>query len=960
MKGISKLLSLLMVVGLLVGIQACVDEPEEVTSINLLSNFVDGGDGVYTLDINSTNALSLSFDKKTFEYGNVRKDLSDVAADFTNMKSLNVTLQGSGVAVLLKLESKDGSIGREVQVNADTIQQSFSWDLEDESDFLAVLGKVLVFAAPGQVNVTGSVLISKLTLSVEPASTEQGTIIEAGFRDFVKPDANVFNGTDNEFLVGNFYDGGDKVYTISETNKVTQVDYDKTATQNTFAFMVADIQGELSQFARLVFEVTGTLNYDILLKLEGTQGFKEVRLSPTGNKQEVVIDLLAFLPAQLDAMNKIVIFGSPGVVGEAADFTLHAVRFEKALANVNTGWVGLDAGVYTPTQNTDGSVDIAYNKVDGQQYSVLLLDIPTKYQMLNVLTMVFQGSAGQTILVKPNDLGALEQSVTLTNSQPVTITIKNDGFTKIILFAMPNVAPASGTFKIVSTTLDFEAKEFDPTLIVDVNKGWAENDANTYSISYTDGVARVAYVNSAWQFMRVNFDINEVAGLNTLTLTVSGSVGKNILVKPNDSGALERRIEFTTTNPITVTFTAESFANILIFAEGGTEGASGIFFIHSAVLSYTYHVETITSNEHYVVTDGDNGFNVAYNKAGDGYRFLNVVFPATDVSGLNTLTVTLSGTVGESVLLKPNDNGSLERAIAFTTTDPVSETFTFAQFNNLIMFAQPGNATATGTFTIVSITLSYTAEIPAPEWKGFGLTVVQTETNVSITYANTPGEWWNNNAQLAIPNFDGTKKAIELTYTGVAGQEYVFKIEGGGQAREVTVSADGTLQSYILDLSTFTEAQRDGFTLLVVFAKTAGGSGTLVLNNWTYYLAPEWKGFGLTVVQTETNVSITYANTPGEWWNNNAQLAISNFDGAKTAIVLTYTGVAGQEYVFKIEGGGQAREVTVSADGTLQTYVLDLSTFTEAQRDGFTLLVVFAKTAGGSGTLVLNNWTYQN
>ena len=835
MKGISKILSFIMVVGLLIGVQACVtEEPEVVTSVNLLSNFVDGGDGVYTLDINSTNALSLSFDKLTFEYGNVMKDLSDITADFATMKSLNVTLQGSGVPVLLKLESVDGTIGREIQINANDVQQSFSWDLEDEADFLAVLGKVLIFAAPGQVNVTGSVLISKLTLSVDPASAEEGTIIESGFTDFVKPDPNIFNGTDDEFLVGNFYDAGDKVYAIEETNSDIVVDYDKTATQNTYAYMVADIQGELSQFARLVIEVTGTLNFDILFKLEGTEGFKEVRLSPTGDKQEIVIDLLTFLPSQLDAMNKIVIFGSPGVIGEASEFTLHAVRFEKALVSINKGWVALDAGVYTPTENTDGSVDVEYNKVDGNQWSVMVVDIPAQYQMLNVLTMVIQGTAGQSILVKPNDLGSLEQNITLADDQPVTLTFKNDGFTKIVLFAMPNVAPASGTFKIVSATLDFEPKEFDPTLIVNVNEGWAENDANTYAITYTDGVARVAYVNSAWQFMRVNFDIDEVAGLNTLTLTVSGSVGKNILVKPNDSGALEKRIEFTTTDPITVTFTAESFANILIFAEGGTEGASGIFFIHEAILSYTYQVEEITSNDYYTVTDGENGFNVAYNKAGDGYRFLNVIFPASDVSGLNTLTVTLSGTVGESVLLKPNDNGSLERAIAFSTTDPVSETFTFEQFNNLIMFAQPGNADATGTFTIVSIELSFTAEIPAPEWNGFGLTVVDTETNVSITYANTPGEWWNNNAQLAISNFDGTKDAIVLTYTGVAGQQYVFKIEGGGQAKEVTVEADGTEQTYILDLSTFTEAQRDAFTLLVVFAKTTGGSGTLVLNDWTY------------------------------------------------------------------------------------------------------------------------------
>ena len=102
------------------------------------------------------------------------------------------------------------------------------------------------------------------------------------------------------------------------------------------------------------------------------------------------------------------------------------------------------------------------------------------------------------------------------------------------------------------------------------------------------------------------------------------------------------------------------------------------------------------------------------------------------------------------------------------------------------------------------------------------MTVVNTETDVTITYADTPEQWWNNNAQLAVIDFDGTKDAISFTFTGVAGQEYLFKIEGGGIFKETPIVADGNVQTITLDLSEFTPEQREGLNLIIVFVKTLG------------------------------------------------------------------------------------------------------------------------------------------
>jgi len=115
------------------------------------------------------------------------------------------------------------------------------------------------------------------------------------------------------------------------------------------------------------------------------------------------------------------------------------------------------------------------------------------------------------------------------------------------------------------------------------------------------------------------------------------------------------------------------------------------------------------------------------------------------------------------------------------------------------------------------------------------MTVVNTATDVTITYTATPANWWENNAQLAILNFDQTKTSVQFTFTGVASQEYVFKIEGpGGVNKEVSVVATGSSQVLSIDLSTFTEAQRDVLNLIVVFAKTTASSGSLVITNIQY------------------------------------------------------------------------------------------------------------------------------
>ena len=121
-----------------------------------------------------------------------------------------------------------------------------------------------------------------------------------------------------------------------------------------------------------------------------------------------------------------------------------------------------------------------------------------------------------------------------------------------------------------------------------------------------------------------------------------------------------------------------------------------------------------------------------------------------------------------------------------------------------------------------------------------------------------------------------------------------------------------------------------------------------------------WLGYGMSIAETSEQMVMTYADIGGEWWNKNAQLNLASFDGTKTGITFTFTGVDTHDYLFKIEGTGAGAPVEASlvSDGTEQTITLDLSSKTEAERANLKLVVLFVKTAGASGSITVLPFTY--
>ena len=181
------------------------------------------------------------------------------------------------------------------------------------------------------------------------------------------------------------------------------------------------------------------------------------------------------------------------------------------------------------------------------------------------------------------------------------------------------------------------------------------------------------------------------------------------------------------------------------------------------------------------------------------------------------------------------------------TTDFATYTFTFTYdgtaTSGKIDF-ELGNISAASvpalvTFENISFYRNFNAQeepvVPTEEvWTGYGMTLVETETEKTITYTATTGNWYDNNVQGLLPTFDGTNNAIVFTVTGTAGHEYLFKFEGGGVFREIVFTATGSQEDITLDLSGLSEAERNGLNLLVLFSHIPAQEGTLVLHSWAY------------------------------------------------------------------------------------------------------------------------------
>jgi hypothetical protein len=781
---------------------------------------MDGHEGVYRIAV-ASGVATIAYNKHIFAWPSF--EANAVAENYGRFNKLVLTVAGEG-SLLVRLI---GAETLEVNLPLSAVNVTYQIDLRTLDTFLANFEKVEFVVNPGVVGEQGELVLSKLEFDT---GSPFGNVLEAktpGFNamyDFVSNDEGKYVFTTN-------IDGSVKVA------------YDKPV-------------GFEWAFIRNNFNAADVAGYNTLtISIQGTAG-KEILLKPNdfwATEQWVqlngMIQTFTFTAA---SFQNFILFAEPNTVA-AGEFTIHSMTlsyvpetdygfFGQAPVELKTDWTGDAVGLEFYEFTLNGSaLTVSWDRPADKNWTWLRYNLPVYYYGVhNTLIVEIQGTAGQQVILKPLDKGAFEKTVTFTGDIQTIVLPTDVAPSFLLVFSDPINGSLTGSYTILSMKTAYTPAGNN------VTAGFAENDPDTYDFTTNpDGSVTVDYTKGAgqeWAFARNTFEVAKTTGKNTMLVLLSGTPGKSVLLKPNDSSALERWITFADENPVYVWFSAEAFTNMILFAEPSVASVSGSFTIHGIWLSYEVPL-ALAKEEVADFTFGwfDNGNTgtytfetvgtknvVTYNKVGAPWN--NIRYNFTDnLMNLNTMTLVVKGTAGKSILVKPNDKGALEFTINFTGEEQTIEVALTETLTHMIVFAEGGVDTASGSFEIISATVSWQA-LPLDVNNGWteGETgtyafVYNPDGSVTVNYTKTGAQSWT----YFISNFDAAKVAgyntITLVIQGTAGKQAYIKPNDLG-AIELNHIFSG-------EVETFSWTSATGFSKFVFLAEggTAGVSGTFTI-----------------------------------------------------------------------------------------------------------------------------------
>lgn len=446
------------------------------------------------------------------------------------------------------------------------------------------------------------------------------------------------------------------------------------------------------------------------------------------------------------------------------------------------------------------------------------------------------------------------------------------------------------------------------------------------------------------------------------------------------------KVEFATASPIEQSIVADGTAQSITLDLSGltaeernglvlfaffctTEGATGTVDIENVTYDQIDYTEEWVGYGGFTSVAGFAGEVVSYEAIGAQWWTGNAQLTVADFDGTkDSITFSFLGELDQEYMIKV-ENGALNIETFFTGTGAMQDVvvdlsgWTEADrdaLNLFILFVPEEGAEG----SITTYGWDYTPENPAL-WAVYGnLTVTRDEDSDLISYPGSAFAW-DNNAQQSIV-FDGTNNALDLTVVGTAGHTYKLKIEKtGGHSTEVDFTATGSEEVVQLDLSGFTEAERSELSLLVIFVMTPDEVGTLDVIGWApgtvTVVEPttDWVGYGgFSVVAGDSKEVVSYTGISANWWEGNAQLPVTGFDGTKTSITFSFLGELDQTYLIKVENGALNIETFFTGTGAMQDVTVDLSGWTEADRAAMNLFILFVNEEGAEGSIDVYGWDY--
>ncbi len=598
-----------------------------------------------------------------------------------------------------------------------------------------------------------------------------------------------------------------------------------------------DVSGYMAQV--ISFPKAANVFNIIDMRIETTPGVKVLFKANNKNEHELILTAddegIILYSYELDETLSLILFVNPGGeigVSGTLKITEAILRYYEepeippVLEGINNNYVSNDAGVYEFTYGEE--VEVKFTKSDGHGWAYFYREVTAEEREgQNTLKMVFLGTPGDKVLVKPNDKGAYEMMLTLdANGEAIYEKYIDEPIVKIIVFVKPDEL-GTGTLTIVESGLMFvevpfeiPVEELNHQIVVEE---LIDSGDGVYTFEQVGTTIKVIYDKPAgleWTTMRV--DLNTYPKLkdyNYFKIELKGTPEKQVLVKVN---GIEKWVTFDAEGLGQAEFASKSFNEILLFAEGGVAPIAGSFEILNAVLEYHFDFSgvTISDNDGYQSTiNANNNLVINYTDV-SGYMAQVINFP--DLEGFNAIKVVIETTPGVKVMFKPNDIGAYEK-IEEANEDGIIEYFVeIAEPSKLVFFVNPGGENKiTGSLLFVEAVLLYKEKVIVETShivtidelldSGDGVyTFEQIESIIKVTYDKPEGFAWAN------------MKVDLATYPELKDFNY-FKIElKGTPDKEVLVKVNGQAEILVkFDENGLgsAEFEKEGFNEILLFAE---------------------------------------------------------------------------------------------------------------------------------------------
>ena len=600
----------------------------------------------------------------------------------------------------------------------------------------------------------------------------------------------------------------------------------------------------------------------------------------------------------------------------------------------------------------------------------------------------------------------------------------------LAVFGIATVAVACGEDKETPTQGQQETQEAELT------KSLAANDEGVYTVAVENGTANITCTKSAgMEWSALAAPVANTAGMQSLRFMVSGTCqvlfkiqsevgGKEVKLQVNSvptgyewdlSGAEEQAI------------LAGANFQVLVFVLPGLAEGTGEVTISNFVLSveeamfnpinsgYTninadvnnYDGVSSTFNINSLWAENDKGtYEFEYTAEGtvvkytkkDTYNF--AVSPIAGAFGkFPYITIVVTGTAGEKMLVKAETNPAKEQEYTFTGERQVVtldlselEESNRGSLTRVMLFAQPGVGSGSGQFTIHDIyfTTEYEAEAPKEDltiyydgfaknlnlnlnWAGSDegvYTIANAASPWEVNYTKAAGQNWANlyvDVKGQLGNFSTLTFGTEFA----EGVQYIVKIQSADNtvAKEYKGVGTGACDGKTIDLSDLTVAQRDKLSKVLIFVdyendKANNGSFKI---HWFGLEGFLYRGVGsvdyvdgaaspdVNAIWSASNSScyqlerpegqpwkITYTKNADQAWEHVVSYVLGGKLGNFSKLTGGLLAPEGVVLKIKVEGDGVGKEMDYTGTGAYEGFEFDLSDLSVEQRNKIYKVIIFA------------------